>query len=47
MAATRQVGDNCGVIRVRRTALTAMEMNGSEGLVIWNNKYIRVTLGET
>jgi hypothetical protein len=21
-----------------------MEMNGSEGLIIWHNKYIRVTL---
>lgn len=40
-------GNNSGVIRVRRTALTAMEMNGSKGLVIWDNKYIRVTLGET
>jgi hypothetical protein len=33
--ATRQV-DNNGVM-VRRTALAAMEMNGSEGLVIWHD----------
>jgi hypothetical protein len=38
-------GTNSGVM-VRRTALAAMEMNGSEGLVIRNHKYIRVTLGE-
>ena len=38
-------GTNSGVM-VRRTALAAMEMNGSEGLVIRNYKYIRVTLGE-
>jgi hypothetical protein len=31
---------------VRRTALTAMEMNGSEGLVTRDYKYIRVTLGK-
>ena len=38
-------GNNSDVIRVRRTALTAMKMNCSEGLVIWDNEYIRVTLG--
>ena len=40
-------GDNSGAIRVRRTALTGMEMNGSEGPIIWNNMYICVTLVET
>jgi hypothetical protein len=35
--------DNNGPV-VRRTALAAMEMNGSEGLFIRHNKYIRVTL---
>ena len=45
--ATRQVEITHGVIHVQRTALTGMEMNGSEGLVIWNNKYIRVTLGKS
>ena len=40
--ATRQVDSNG--LMVRRTALAAMEMNGSEGLVIWYNKYIRVSL---
>jgi hypothetical protein len=40
--ATRQVDNND--IMVRRTALAAMEMNGSEGLVIWHNEYISVPL---
>jgi hypothetical protein len=40
--ATRQV-DNNGIM-VRRTALATMEMDSSEGLVIWHNEYIRVPL---
>jgi hypothetical protein len=39
---TRQVGNNG--LKVRRTALAAMEMNGSEGLLIRHNNYIRVSL---
>ena len=38
-------GNNCGLM-IRRTALTAMEVNGSEELVSWDNKYIRVALGK-
>lgn len=38
-------GNNSGLI-IRRTALTAMEVNGSEELVTWDNKDIRVTLGK-
>lgn len=39
-------GGNSSSLMVRRTALTAMEVKGSEGLVTWNNKYIRVALGK-
>ncbi len=39
-------GNNSGAIHVRRTALTTMKIDGSEGLVIWNDKYVRVALGE-